>query len=48
MKVIVKKTNETVDVELIPVYVDEMTSYYVYENKETKEQYRYTDLKFIS
>ena len=32
MKAIVKNTNEIVDVEKIPVYVDEMTSYFIYEN----------------
>ena len=48
MKVIVKKTNETVEVERVPVYVDEMTSYFVYENTQTKETYKYNDIKFIS
>ena len=46
MKAIVKNTNEIVDVEKIPVYVDEMTSYFIYENKETLEKYKYTELKF--
>lgn len=46
MKAIVKNTNEIVDVEKIPVYVDEMTSYFIYENKETHEKYKYTELKF--
>ncbi len=48
MKVIVKKTNETVDVEKVPIYVDEMTSYFVYENTNTKETYKYSELKFFS
>ena len=46
MNAILKKTGKTVNVEKIPVYVDEMTSYFVYENKETKEQYKYSELKF--
>lgn len=46
MNAIVKNTNEIVDVEKVPVYVDEMTSYFVYENKETHEKYKYNELKF--
>lgn len=46
MKAIVKNTGEQVNVEKIPVYVDEMTSYFIYENKETKEHYKYSDLNF--
>lgn len=48
MKAIVKNTSESVNVEKIPIYVDEMTSYFVYENKETKEKYKYSDLKFFN
>jgi len=46
MKAIVKNTRKIVDVEKVPVYVDEMTSYFVYENKQTHEQYKYSELNF--
>lgn len=46
MNAIVKNTGEKVTVEKVPVYVDEMTSYFVYENKETHEKYKYNELKF--
>ncbi len=46
MKAIVKNTGESVNVEKVPIYVDEMTSYFVYENKETHEQYKYAELTF--
>ena len=46
MKAIVKNTDEVVNVEPISVYVDEMTSYFVYENTDTHEQYKYNELKF--
>ena len=46
MKAIVKNTHETVNVEKVPVFVDEMTSYFVYENTNTHEHYKYNELKF--
>lgn len=46
MKAIVKNTGEQINVEPQQVSIDEMTSYFVYVNKETKEQYKYSDLKF--
>ena len=46
MKAIVKKTGKLIEVEKVPVYVDELTSYFVYEDKETKEHYKYSDLTF--
>lgn len=46
MKAIIKKTGESVNVEKVPIYIDEMTSYFVYENKETKEVYKYNELSF--
>ena len=46
MKAIVKKTSKAIEVEKVPVYVDELTSYFVYEDKETKEHYKYSELKF--
>lgn len=46
MKAIVKKTGKAIEVEKVPVYVDELTSYFVYEDKKTKEHYKYSDLKF--
>ena len=46
MNAIVKNTGEKVTVEKVPVYVDEMTSYFVYENEETKEVYKYNELTF--
>lgn len=46
MKAIIKNTGESVNVEKVPVYVDEMTSYFMYENKETHEKYKYSDLTF--
>jgi len=48
MEVIVKNTGKHIEVEKVPVYVDEMTSYFVYENIKTHEQYKYSELKFIS
>lgn len=46
MIAVVKNTKKIVDVEKVPIYVDEMTSYFVYENKETHEQYKYSELTF--
>lgn len=46
MKALVKKTGKIEDVESVRVFVDEMTSYFVYENIQTKEHYRYNDLIF--
>ena len=46
MDAVVKKTGKNVNVERVPIYVDEMTSYFVYEDKETKEHYKYSELKF--
>lgn len=46
MKALVKKTNKIEDVEKVRVFVDEMTSYFVYENTQTKEHYGYNDLIF--
>jgi len=46
MKAIVKNTKEIVDVEKVPVFVDEMTSYFVYENTNTHEHYKYNELQF--
>lgn len=46
MKAIIKKTGEIVDVERKMIEIDEMTSYFVYENKETHEKYKYNEIKF--
>ncbi len=46
MKAIVKNTGEKVNVERVEVNIDSMTSYFVYENKETHEKYKYNELKF--
>lgn len=46
MKAIVKNNGKNVNVEKVPVYVDEMTSYFMYENMETHEKYKYSDLIF--
>ncbi|MBQ3415854.1 MAG: hypothetical protein IJH39_11100 [Clostridia bacterium] len=46
MKAIVKNTGETVNVEKKTINIDEMTSYFVYENEETKEVYKYNELTF--
>ena len=46
MKALNKKSKKIVDVEKVKVFVDEMTSYFVYENTDTKEQYGYNDLIF--
>lgn len=46
MKAIVKNTGETVNVEKKAINIDEMTSYFVYENEETKEVYKYNELTF--
>ena len=46
MNAIVKKSGEHINVETQQVNFDEMTSYFVYVNKETKEHYKYSDLKF--
>lgn len=46
MKAIIKKTGKSIEVEKVPVYVDELTSYFVYENINTHEQYKYSELKF--
>lgn len=46
MNAIVKKTGEKVNVEEKIVNIDEMTSYFIYVNKETNEQYKYSELTF--
>lgn len=46
MNAVVKKTGEKVNVERVEVNIDSMTSYFIYENKETHEQYKYSELKF--
>ena len=46
MKAIVKTTGEQVNVEKKEINIDEMVSYFVYENKETHEEYKYAELKF--
>ncbi len=46
MNAIVKNTGEKVTVERVEVNIDSMTSYFVYENKETHEKYKYNELKF--
>ena len=43
---IVKKTGKHIVVESVPEYVDKMTFYFVYVDVETKEKYRYNELKF--
>jgi len=48
MNAIVKNTGEKVTVERVEVNIDSMTSYFVYENKETHEKYKYADLKFTN
>lgn len=47
MDAIVKKTGEKVEVKEKTIQMDEMMSYFVYENEKTHEQYKYSDLKFI-
>jgi len=46
MKAIIKKTGEHITVEKVPVYVDEMTSYFVFEDIKTHKKYMYNELKF--
>ena len=46
MKAIVKNTGEAINVEQKMINIDELTSYFVYENKETKEVYKYNELIF--
>lgn len=46
MKAIVKSTGKRIVVEKVPVFVDELTSYFVYEDEETHEKYKYSELTF--
>ena len=46
MNAIVKNTGKKVTVEKVPVYVDEMTSYFVFEDIKTHKKYMYNELKF--
>lgn len=46
MKAIIKKSGESVNVEKKLIDMDDMMSYFVYENTLTKEQYKYNELTF--
>ena len=45
MEAVIKKTGEKVEVEKEIIDFDGMTSYFVYVNKDTKEIYKYNELK---
>jgi len=46
MKAIVKNSGKDVNVEQKLIDIDGMTSYFVYQNTETKEIYKYNELSF--
>lgn len=46
MKAIVKNTGKKIEVEKVPIFVDELTSYFVYEDTETHKKYKYSELDF--
>ena len=41
-----KNTGKKIEVEKVPVFVDELTSYFVYEDIVTHKKYKYNELKF--
>jgi len=48
MKAIVKNTGKIVNVEKKVIDIDEMTSYFVFENKDTKEVYKFNEIQFVN
>ena len=46
MQAILKTTGEVINVDKKLINIDEMTSYFVYENTDTKEVYKYNELTF--